>query len=66
MASSLTPAITNPLHHSVMQAVIGGGVMLGHDPNCSKGGIKFHEPVAEGESIVNRRERLRKRFKITD
>jgi hypothetical protein len=49
-----------------MQAVIGGGVMLGHDPNCSKGGIKFHEPVAEGESIVNRRERLRKRFKITD
>ena len=35
MASGLTSAITNPLHNSIMQAVMGGDVMLGKDSNCA-------------------------------
>ena len=35
MASGLTSAITNPLHDSIMQAVMGGDVMLGKDSNCA-------------------------------
>ena len=34
IASGLTSAITNPLHDSVMQAVMGADVMMGNDPNC--------------------------------
>ncbi len=34
IASGLTSAITNPLHESVMQSVLGADVMMGNDPNC--------------------------------
>ena len=34
IASGLTSAITNPLHDSVMQAVMGADVMMGNDPKC--------------------------------
>jgi len=59
MAFELTSAITNPLHPSVMQAVLGGDVMLGNDPNCSKWITKFREPVSKVKSTSNRRKRLK-------
>ena len=34
IASGLTSAITNPLHESVMQSVLGADVMMGNDPSC--------------------------------
>lgn len=34
ITSGLTTAIMNPLHEPEMQAVRGGDVMMGHDPNC--------------------------------
>ena len=62
MASGLTSAITNPLHGSVMQAVMGGDVMLGHDSNCSQWIRKYREPALENQSGSDRRERRRKRI----
>ena len=62
MASGLTSAITNPLHGSVMQAVMGGDVMLGHDSNCSQWIRKYREPALENQSSSDRRERRRKRI----
>ena len=35
MGAGLTSAITSPLHAEVMQAIRGGDVMLGHDPDCN-------------------------------
>ena len=34
MGAGMTSAITSPMHPEVMQAVRGGDVMMGHDPNC--------------------------------
>jgi 5-methyltetrahydrofolate--homocysteine methyltransferase len=62
IAAGLTSAITNPLHDSVMQAVIGADVMMGNDPHCQKWIKKYREPVAEGEN-GGKRERRRTRVK---
>ena len=35
MGAGMTSAITSPLHAEVMQAVRGGDVMMGNDPNCA-------------------------------
>ena len=64
IASGLTSAITNPLHDSVMQAVMGADVMMGNDPNCVRWIKKFREPVSSGEP-EKRRERRRLRVKST-
>lgn len=48
MAAGMTSAITSPLHAEVMQAVLGGDVMLGHDPHCTNWIKKYREPLAEG------------------
>ena len=40
IASGLTSAITNPLHDSVMQAVMGADVMMGNDPHCTRNGLR--------------------------
>ena len=64
IASGLTSAITNPLHDSVMQAVMGADVMMGNDPNCVRWIKKFREPVSSGEK-ERRRERKRLRVKST-
>ena len=50
MASGLTSAITNPLHDSIMQAVMGGDVMLGKDSNCANWIRKYREPSHENNS----------------
>ena len=59
MASGLTSAITNPLHPSVLQAVMGADVMLGHDPNCSSWIRKYREPNVVGVTAGVRRQRRR-------
>jgi len=62
IAAGLTSAITNPLHDSVMQAVMGADVMMGNDPHCQKWIKKYREPVAEGEN-GGKRERRRAKVK---
>ena len=64
IASGLTSAITNPLHDSVMQAVMGADVMMGNDPNCVRWIKKYREPVSSGETN-RRREKRRLRVKRT-
>ena len=48
MGAGMTSAITSPLHPEVMQAVRGGDVMLGHDPNCANWIKAYRDPAAEG------------------
>lgn len=62
MASGLTSAITNPLHESVMQSVLGADVMMGNDPNCVRWIKRYRQPVTEGET-GGRREKRRLRVK---
>ena len=65
MASGLTSAITNPLHDSIMQAVMGGDVMLGKDSNCANWIRKYREPPPENKSSgAGRRERRRSRSRV--
>ena len=65
MASGLTSAITNPLHDSIMQAVMGGDVMLGKDSNCANWIRKYREPSTENNaSGAGRRERRRSRSHV--
>ncbi|MDP6382262.1 MAG: methyltetrahydrofolate cobalamin methyltransferase [SAR324 cluster bacterium] len=65
MASGLTSAITNPLHDSIMQAVMGGDVMLGKDSNCANWIRKYREPSTENNSSgEGRRERRRARSRV--
>ncbi|HIF69926.1 MAG TPA: methyltetrahydrofolate cobalamin methyltransferase [Deltaproteobacteria bacterium] len=62
IAAGMTSAITNPLHDSVMAAVMGADMMMGHDPNCAHWIKKFREPVAElNPEQADRRERRRRR-----
>ncbi|MEL0193335.1 MAG: dihydropteroate synthase, partial [Halieaceae bacterium] len=49
MGAGMTSAITSPLHAEVMQAVRGGDVMMGHDPDCANWIRAYREPAAEGE-----------------
>ena len=65
MASGLTSAITNPLHDSIMQAVMGGDVMLDKDSNCANWIRKYREPSTEiNSSGAGRRERRRSRSRV--
>ena len=63
MAAGMTSAITNPLHVEVVKAIMGGDVMLGHDPDCARWIRRFREapPAAApgtppGEAPRGRRE----------
>jgi 5-methyltetrahydrofolate--homocysteine methyltransferase len=55
MGAGMTSAITSPLHAEVMQAVRGGDVMMGHDPDCTNWIRAHREPAAEGEGRGGRR-----------
>ncbi len=55
MGAGMTSAITSPLHAEVMQAVRGGDVMMGHDPDCSNWIRAYREPAAESEGRGGRR-----------
>ena len=55
MGAGMTSAITSPLHAEVMQAVRGGDVMMGHDPDCTHWIRAYREPTAEGEGRGGRR-----------
>lgn len=61
MGAGMTSAITSPLHAEVMQAVLGGDVMLGHDPDCAAWIRKYREPAAEGSGARGGREGRRRR-----
>ncbi len=52
MGAGMTSAITNPLHAEVMTAVLGGDVMLGHDPNCARWIKAYREVPADGVGRV--------------
>ncbi|MFZ1387775.1 MAG: dihydropteroate synthase [Thiolinea sp.] len=60
MGAGMTSAITSPLHAEVMQAVLGGDVMMGHDPNCTNWIRKYREPAAEGEGGARENRRRRR------
>ena len=47
MGAGMTSAITSPLHPEVMQAVRGGDVMMGNDPNCANWIKAYRDPTAE-------------------
>lgn len=47
MGAGMTSAITSPLHSEVMQAVRGGDVMMGNDPNCANWIKAYRDPTAE-------------------
>ena len=64
IASGLTSAITNPLHDSVMQAVMGADVMMGKDSNCIRWIKRYRQPLTQGEA-GGRREKRRLRVKRT-
>ena len=64
IASGLTSAITNPIHDSVMQAVMGADVMMGNDPNCVRWIKRFRQPVSLSET-GGRRQKRRLRVKRT-
>ena len=57
IASGLTSAITNPIHDSVMQAVMGADVMMGNDPNCVRWIKRFRQPVSLRETGGRRQKR---------
>ena len=64
IGAGMTSAITSPLHHEVMMAVMGADVMMGHDRDCARWIRKFREPPpagAEGEAPRGRREGRRRR-----
>ena len=60
MGAGMTSAITSPLHPEVMQAVRGGDVMMGHDPDCRSWIRAYREPAAEGEGRGRRGGRRRR------
>ena len=47
MGAGMTSAITSPLHPEVMQAVRGGDVMMGNDPNFANWIKAYRDPTAE-------------------
>ncbi len=49
MSHGMTSAITNPIHQEVMQAVMAGDVLMGHDADCLRWINKFRAPPAEGD-----------------
>ena len=57
IGAGMTSAITNPLHDPEMQGIMGGNVVMGHDPHCTRWIRKFREPVAEGAEGAGRRDR---------
>ncbi len=60
IGAGLTSAITNPMHESVMQAVRGADVMMGHDPDCRRWLDAYRDPGAVEESRGRRRGRRRR------
>ena len=52
MGAGMTSAITSPLHAEVMQAVRGGDVMMGNDPNCARWIKAYREPQVAGTERV--------------
>lgn len=52
MGAGMTSAITSPLHAEVMQAVRGGDVMMGNDPNCARWIKAYRQAPAPGTERV--------------
>jgi len=61
IGAGMTSAITNPLHDEVMQGVMAGNVVMGHDANCAAWLARYRQPVAEGEGAAGGRSGRRRR-----
>ena len=62
IAAGLTSAITNPLEDSIMQAVLGADVMMGHDPDCRRWIRRYRAtPGTEGGGGARGRRESRRR-----
>lgn len=61
IGAGLTSAITNPLHEEVMQGVMAGDVVMGHDNNCARWLKKYRDPAVENAGAGGRREGRRRR-----
>lgn len=46
IGAGMTSAITNPLHDTERQAVMGADVMMGHDPDCTRWIRRYRDPGA--------------------
>jgi len=57
IGAGLTSAITNPLESSLMQAIRGADVLMGHDPQCMNWISGYRDPAAEGGRGTRRRRR---------
>jgi len=61
MGAGMTSAITNPCHDEVMQSVMAGDVMAGHDPDCQRWISKYRDPEAStGQGGARRTGRRRR------
>ena len=49
IGAGMTSAITNPLHEEVMQGVMAGNVVMGHDNNCARWLKRYRQPAPEGD-----------------
>ena len=61
MGAGMTSAITSPLHPEVMQAVRGGDVMMGNDPDCKKWIATYRQSSGEVEGQSGRAGRTGRR-----
>ncbi len=61
MGAGMTSAITSPLHPEIMQAVRGGDVMMGNDPDCKKWIAAYRQSSAEVEGQSGRAGRTGRR-----
>ena len=61
MAAGMTSAITNPLNAELMQAVRGGDVVMGHDPQCARWIQAYRAPGETAAPARGRRGGRRRR-----
>ena len=61
IGAGMTSAITNPLHEEVMQGVMAGDVVMGHDPNCARWLKKYRQPTEESAGAGGGRAGRRRR-----
>ncbi len=61
MGAGMTSAITSPLHPEIMQAVRGGDVMMGNDPDCKKWIKAYRQSSGELEGQSGRAGRTGRR-----
>lgn len=54
IGAGMTSAITNPLHAEVMQGIMAGNVVMGHDANCANWLKRYRQPTPESADAGGR------------